>query len=837
MIMFLQIFLWYLALTAIGLICLPLSHKVFNALSDKGYIFSRTLGLFLWGFIFWLLSNMKVIMNTTAGILVSLGILAGISAFVLYKISWQTFWLQIRSQKRMIINIEAIFAIAFLAMALFRAINPDIIGTEKPMELAFINAILQSPTMPPADPWLSGYAISYYYFGFVLVAMLAKLTGIAGGIAFNLGIATVFALTAIGTYGVVYNLLMNRRPTGYKANIRLATLGFIFVLLAGNATGFLEILHANHIFWNDDQTSAFWEWLDIEDLRDVPTGETSFSPRTFGSSTWCGWCWRSSRVIQDYDYLGNDKEIIDEFPAFSFVLADLHPHVLSLPFTVTSIALALNIFLKKKENDEFISILNWIRFEFTWLDFIVAAIYLGGAMYLNFWDFPVFVGFFSAAYTLRQAKNKGWSFQRLVEFISLGMLMGISGAIIYAPFLLGFSSQAGGFIPNIFFVTRGIQYWVMFGTLLIPILAYLTYIWIEKGSLNQFLNGYLTSIGLFLFALVFAISMTIMVIKVFPLLGSEASQAPAALLGVFSAPDLNTLLVEGMLKRLAQPGTWLTLILVLGLGFGLIYPSDKDESMENNEETAQVSRPLELSSTCLFAVLLVIFGGLVTMLPDFVYLRDLFGYRINSVFKFYYQGWMFWGLAAAICSALLIYNGRKIVSYVSSLILTLVLIIGLAFSAYAVADKIVVFQKNPVPLTLDGTDHLAYLSAEDKAAIDWLTAAPYGVVAEAIGGSYSGFARISAHSGYPTILGWEFHEIQWRGGTEEMGSRNSDIRALYETSSWEIAEEIIQKYDIEYIYVGSLEQNTYQVNYDKFDQNLNAVFFQYPITIYATPEK
>ena len=64
----------------------------------------------------------------------------------------------------------------------------DAAGTEKPMELAFINAIMRSPTFPPSDPWLSGYAISYYYFGYVLVALLAKLTALPGAVAFNLGL-------------------------------------------------------------------------------------------------------------------------------------------------------------------------------------------------------------------------------------------------------------------------------------------------------------------------------------------------------------------------------------------------------------------------------------------------------------------------------------------------------------------------------------------------------------------------------------------------------------------------------------------------------------------------
>ena len=75
------------------------------------------------------------------------------------------------------------------------------------MEIAFINAIIHSPNFPPHDPWLSGYAISYYYFGYVMTAMLAEITSTVGSVAFNLMISLVFALSAIGAYGLLYNLL------------------------------------------------------------------------------------------------------------------------------------------------------------------------------------------------------------------------------------------------------------------------------------------------------------------------------------------------------------------------------------------------------------------------------------------------------------------------------------------------------------------------------------------------------------------------------------------------------------------------------------------------------
>jgi len=80
-------------------------------------------------------------------------------------------WL--RQEWRLVVECGGALFAGFCRLAFVRAANPEILGTEKPMELAFINAILRSPTFPPHDPWLSGYAISYYYFGYVIVAMLA----------------------------------------------------------------------------------------------------------------------------------------------------------------------------------------------------------------------------------------------------------------------------------------------------------------------------------------------------------------------------------------------------------------------------------------------------------------------------------------------------------------------------------------------------------------------------------------------------------------------------------------------------------------------------------------
>ena len=107
----------------------------------------------------------------------------------------------------MVLATELLFLFVLVGWAAIRAYNPDIAGTEKPMEFAFVNGILRSPLFPPQDPWLSGYGISYYYFGYVMLAALVNLTGVDPAIAFNLGVALWYALVMIGAFGVVYDLV------------------------------------------------------------------------------------------------------------------------------------------------------------------------------------------------------------------------------------------------------------------------------------------------------------------------------------------------------------------------------------------------------------------------------------------------------------------------------------------------------------------------------------------------------------------------------------------------------------------------------------------------------
>ena len=179
----LQFFLWYLLITLVGWLTFPLAYRLFPALAERGFSLARPLGLLVWGYVFWMMASLGLIQNDGGGLLLALVVLAAVSGATLRrKETRQALREWLRSNVRMIGTVEILFFLAFAAWAFVRASNPNIevSGGEKTMELAFINAILRSPTFPPHDPWLSGYAISYYYFGYVITAMLAKATGTPG---------------------------------------------------------------------------------------------------------------------------------------------------------------------------------------------------------------------------------------------------------------------------------------------------------------------------------------------------------------------------------------------------------------------------------------------------------------------------------------------------------------------------------------------------------------------------------------------------------------------------------------------------------------------------------
>ncbi|MDD2920827.1 MAG: DUF2298 domain-containing protein, partial [Anaerolineales bacterium] len=596
----------------------------------------------------------------------------------------------------------------------------------------------------------------------------------------------------------------------------------LFLLLVSNFEALLEVLHRRGFLWTKDlvtgaYTSPFWTWLDMKELSMPPMTPFQWTP----DRNW--WWWRASRVIQDYDMTHSPREVIDEFPFFSFLLGDLHPHVLAIPFSLLAIAVALNLFLNK--SDEKIELFG-MQLHIGYPSFALAALVIGGLAFLNTWDILVAGALIVLAYVFSRVHADGWNWNRFEDALLLGFPLLTTSIFLYLPFYFGFSSQAGGILPNMMFVTRGAHLWVMWDALFIPIFAYLIYLW--RGEKNQSAWKFAFFIGLGVALFLWILSWLI------GWIGSYTEKDYVLMFLSSQGMSASQFFSETSLRRLKYIGSLITLLAILipALAFLFSKTTDDEKPMaENVPSPSSVTRP---PSSNQFVLLLIVLAALLVLAPEFVYLRDQFGYRINTVFKFYYQAWMLWSLAAAFGTAVLLQNLEKIQNVVFRVVMALVVFAGLLYPVLGLFNKTNDFNP-PYGFTLDDFDRIKRENPDEADAIDFLRTVPNGVIAEAVGDGYSGYARISANTGLQTVLGWPGHEAQWRGSYEPQGSRRDDMTKLYAASRWDDAQAIIDKYKIRYIYVGTLEQISMRVNEDKFKAHFKIIFQQGNVTIYEAP--
>jgi uncharacterized membrane protein len=871
-----RFFVWWLLASGIGLLAWPITSRVFSALKDRGFGFTRMVGILATGFVFWLAGSFQFIRINSGGAIIAILLVAVLSSYTLRNRSRELVeWM--RKNRRHLLATEVVFFVAFAFWAFVRANNPGISGTEKPMELAFLNSIINSDVLPARDPWLSGYAISYYYFGYVMLAMLTLLSGAAAGVTFNLGNALWFGLVAVGTYSLFYNLLVCKLKSSVKP--LAALLGPIFVLITGNLEAILDVLHSRHIFWRIDEagrmSSRFWTWVGLENLEMPPFGDPSWIPQR----NW--WWWRASRVIRDLDLQGNpiNLQSIDEFPFFSFLLADNHPHLLAFPFVLLAVAFTFQIFSRGRALSDrsrirdipkrtrrlllglaaagliyvlptsissstqqglmtggillsFVTDLVLYGFLFSAASFIamvflgygqsslnneeliVGGLIFGSLAYLNTWDFPIYLSFLFAVLLLR-AKVETVA-DALPQAATGTIVVLVLGIAFFLPWYPTFASQAGGIFPHVLHPTRFLHFFIMFGTSFVPIAAWLGWKFLRKIDRREWLRLLAITLGLPLALMVLSM---LLARVVYTFIDPFTMEQAFSLMQVNSFGEAFRKMIQ---TRIAASWTAWTLGLIFAAGAIVLwrYWQDRDETEPD-----------------IFVILLVLIGSLLIIGPEFFYLRDQFGLRMNTIFKFYFAAWIMWGLAAAYAvSSIWELSNRKILPL--KILIILPLLLGLIYPVLGIWTKTNGFNP-PFGRTLNGSMHPSYALDSDREAIAWLDAnIEDGVIAEAVGGSYTYYARVSAHTGLATVLGWPGHESQWRGGYREIGNREGDIRTLYSSPDWDQTSEIIRRYGIDYVYIGELERNTYRpLLAQKFETYMDLVYQNEQVSVYATRER
>ncbi len=849
-----QFLIWYLVVQLIGVAAAPLAWRFFGALPDRGYAFARPLGILLTAFLFWAGYSYGLLRNEPGGAWLAFFIMAAVSLAVgrgLFRKGLVARYA--RDNWGYVLSVELLFLIAFAAWAWVRANDPAANHTEKPMDLMFMNSIRNSVTYPPMDAWLAGNPISYYYFGYWMLAMLGQLTGLASEIAYNLGQASWFGLLLTGSFGVVYNLLRidHRR-------LRVALVGgllaAIMVGVAANWQGIFEWAYANGL--PVGRVAALFQ------VPGFPE-EAAVTNRWHVDYGW--WWWRSSRVIEDLDLAGNHIEVIDEFPAFSYILGDNHPHVLAMPFALLAVALALTLFRQSgarklrgqhsrpsshdvvvdpPEGNEELPHESQPRDEgpaerwwqalygvmpLGWFGWILTAVVTGSLVFLNTWDYPPYwlltvAALFVGLVRRNQGDGRhGRVWQAAVMALAGGLFLALAGIVLYLPYFLTAQSQAGGFVPNLFNPTKLGQFVVMFGTALLAIVALILWTWpAARPRLSQILISLAVVLGLPLLFLIVAAFI------------ATATPAGEELLRRLPLPESSAgYLSHIMVRWVTQPFTFVLAGSLLAIVVSLLWRR-LGEGING--------RFPDWRGSASFALLLAGIGLALVYAPEFVFLRDNFGTRMNTIFKFYYQAWMLFGLAGAytIVVTLSKPRGRGLVAAVFSGVAVVLVAASTIYMIAGAYSKTGGFAS--VAPTFDATAYLVMGSGDELSAVRWVHAntLPSDLVLEGKGSSYRADTnRISTMTGRPTLLGWDGHESQWRGKAygEMAAGRPQALTLIYRDASEQELRELLDTWGIDYVYVGPLERSQYGVtplSEFRFDRTMDLVFESGDVRIYRT---
>jgi YYY domain-containing protein len=842
---------WLVLVGVLGLAALPLTVLVFRWLPDRGYILARPVGILLLAWLSWLLTNVSPLHYSRGTILLALGLICLASlASLLFPAQRRRFLDLWRTQKRLILVNELLFLAFFALFWLIRWGNPDLWhawkGGEKPMDFAYLNAVIKSSEFPPYDPWFSGGYLNYYYFGQVMVGTLIKLAGIVPSVAYNLVIPLWFAMTAMGAFNVTYNLVRGseggrQHPLKPGRTIRAVLFGLVgalFVAVLGNLGQVQLILVKLTEGVGESFQSTIPGFAPLVRLI-LGTFEVAFGERALPIATG-EWYWNASRAIPTGPY----ESVITEFPFFTFLYADLHAHLIALPLALLSLAAGLAV-VRRVAGRGCGQPLSILPLLFLW------ALAIGAMRCTNTWDVPPHLLLALGALAIAAFSQlwQGWpGLVRRVGAVALqfGLVFVLSWLVLYWPFWANYGSYYNSLALWTGTRTQLWAYIVVHGLFLFVVISYLVVRVLEHGG------------ALRPDPVLRRIRLTVCYRRRRRRLGHVAR-----LLGVRGLPV--SILV------------WLALAALILLELFFVIPgliSFTSAGREAVEAGAYAYRGLAVFGLGLpvaalgllllfrprippverFWAYLVLLGLAMTLGVEVIVIEGDVG-RMNTVFKFYLQVWLLWGVAAAVALAWMVPRLRRWSQGRNLWLGILVLLLAGAalYPPLATSAKIRDRFEADLRPGLDGWEYMetaSYFDPQgqeyelkwDLEAIQWLLDNVVGspVVLEGHAPEYRWGARYAINTGLPTVLGWNWHQRQQRAvaDPQEVWDRAHDVEAIYNSRIPSIAEPLLRKHDVRYIVVGPMERAYYAPEgLAKFEPmvgegTLQAVFRNEGVTIY-----
>ncbi len=766
---------WLVAVQVIGLAAFPLAYFLFPRLADRGYSLSKPLGIVLVAYLSWALGQARVLPSTGITIAALVVALAALSGWWAWRRRRELLDFVSRERVSLIAG-ETLFLAVFATWVVFRSFDPSINHTEQPMDLMFLNASMRTETGTPEDLWLSGQPVSYYYFGYWTMGALAQLAAVPSAVAYNLAMALVPALAALGVAGVAYNLV---RADSDRVTAALAGGGAaaLLAVAAGNLAGVFEFMHANAV-----GSEGFWTWLAIDGMG-WPIGSTTATWRP--EENW--WWFDATRVINTFGVTGASIDYtIQEFPFFSFMLGDLHPHVMSLPLVAMFLGAALNFYRTPYPG------MFWSHWRSA-LDVVALGVLLGALAFTNAWDLPVFWALIACAALLRAyASGLGLSRRAALSAGATALAVLALAVLLFLPYYLTFRAGVGGIGAVSWASSRPVHLFAVWGLLLAAAAPMVAAVFWRTTLTADWLR--MTAAALF------------------------------AALGPFVVWAALYLAGDGGLGGVV--GRFLHVLPFAALVGMAVYSA------------LWLARE-DIHNIASFVMLAAAFGLLLIMGPELLYVDDSFGppsERMNTVFKLYYQAWVI----LATVSGFAIYfwaslragqrSGRRALTTLWGVVFAALLLGALYYAPAAAASKAGPPGGQP---TLDGLAYLRYGSEAELDAIYYLRKyAGDAVILEAVG-EWHDAGLISRGAGAPTPLNWPGHQAQWRGETELITERKADVELAYTTRDASEARRVLDRYGIELVYVGPRERNEYgEEGAAKFAEFMDVAFSEGDVTIY-----
>ena len=703
---------WYLLALVLGAAAMPLTGRLFRRFQDRGWVFSKVTAIAVSGFLTWFLIAVKIIKFTTVTCIVVTLACAAASLILYYREQKNGFECIPFAHLDLVYAEELLFFTAFLLWTYFAGFHPAAYGTEKFMDYGFMEAMMRSKTLPATDLWYSQGKINYYYGGQYFAVFLTKLSGAKVELTYNLMRTFVAGLAFAMPFSLVHQMVTDRlgkartgwkkalpSVTGILAGISVSIAGNMHYVVYGQIIPFIRKLKGEEVssYWFPDATRYIGFNPDVED------------------------------------------KTIHEFPCYSFVLGDLHAHVVDIMFVLLLLGL-LYAWMKKVRTTE-LSRDSMSRREFWKKQLLMPQLLAAGALlgmfhWTNYWDFVIyFVVTCGAALFMNIIGQKGkirWvlgvTAAQAVEILTLA-------TVIILPFTLQFDTSN---------MVQGIAL-------------------------------------------------------------AKHHSLPHQLLVLWGLPGI------------------LTILFVVSL---LI------EKLRGAEQKSLYHLLISIRLPDLFAVLMGLCAIGLVLIPELVYVRDIYengNARANTMFKLTYQAYIMFGMTMIYAIFRLLVIGKNKILKVLAFIGLFLFVWTCGYFGNSVHSWFGTVWKPSQYKGLNATAFLETDFPEDVNGIRWLkdniSDAP--VVLEANGDSYSEYERVSAMTGLPTIMGWYVHEWLWRGNLADLNAKIEEIKEIYTSTDETRVKELLEEYNVSYIFVGSCERNKYgaDLNNDLL-KGLGEVVFQ-----------